>query len=1414
MFLLLSFLDVNAQIRPEAYNFNYLTTDQGLSQNMVDYIYKDSRGFMWFATWNGLNRYDGYQFDHYTTQSEPNAINSLFVHVLLEDRYNYLWVGTEEGINRINIYTGDVEDSETYPFAGHPVFKDPVYSFLEDQAGRIWIGSTGGLTLIRLNQTGEIASIDIPQNNIGNDVTALWEDRSGQIWVGYRSGLVRIVETTDKNEFRLAKAPGTLADAHIGEVFAIKDDEDYTWIGTYAELIRYHKATATHTHYLHDPNDPNSIIQNCVKDLFITKNGDLLIATLLGLCSYDRQTGHFFPVAQETGANTTLNNNFINCLYQDDYGTVWIGTEKGGVNKMIPKQVMFTQINHRPSDPGSLSVGAANSIYEDSRGTLWIGTVEGGLNKQDKQSGHFTHFRNDRYDAHSLSHNTVSYITEGGGYLWIGTWGQSLNRMSLNREGHFDRAEDLLDEGAFISPLVSWIIYDEVLEALWIGSHVGLEFYDIRKRKTTPVLQDMEYGKRIKEVFGLCLDNKRHLWVGTGFGLYCLDLNASDIANGIVEAERYNILPAGAKGSVNEKINCIFETKNGEIWVGTYGYGLAHMEYDADGKPFFQLYNTDFGLSNNVIYGIQEDDEGNLWISSDSGLSCFSPVKKKSMNFYASDGFSTNQFYWVASCRRRSGEIFFGNLNGVVSFHPQVTENNQNEGKVSIVKATLYNQKVSPDILKEGWRLREKDKSFGLEFSALSYIAPEKIRYAYILDGFSQEWTEVDANRRFANYTNLPAGKYIFKVKCTRPDGEWSEHIAELPIRVIPPFYKEKWFMFCCFAFIVLLVYFFSGKRMRDLQKQKIRLEKNVAERTEKIERQKERLAAQASDLEKTLHQLMVHQEEISEQNKQLLEQNDKITRQKEQLEVLSKQLNQATQDKINFFTNIGHEFKTPITLIQGPIEQALKLSQNPKVVDQLNLVHRNSKYLLSLVNQLMDFRKAEEGALKINKKPGNLEEFATTILQPFQVAIKPRQITLKEFYRIQPRILNFDPEMLQRLLSNLLSNAGKFTPDGGKITTYITTVSRNPEEGNWLYISVNDTGIGIPEKYKEKIFERFFQADNKMIYPMQGQSGTGIGLSLCKQIVEIFNGRIWVEDNPGGGTSFRVLLPILPEDLTADTAEAYQMPEMDYAEETYEEYEDTTGGTKPRLLIVEDNVDMRIYIRSILEEKFDILEAPHGESGLQKALKFLPDFIISDVMMPVMDGLEFCKKIKNNFSTSHIPVLLLTAKSSTPVRIEGYKVGADGYIAKPFDADLLIARIENIMELRHRLHNDFSNNMDVKRLEMEERSPDKVFLENLMNVLKNNYQHTDFDVSMLMTEMNMSKSLLHSKLQSLTGQSAVKIIRSYRLNKAKELLEIGEGLTMNISEIAYEVGFNDPKYFTRCFTKFFGIAPSQFNKK
>lgn len=1410
-----------AVLNPDRYNFSYLTADDGMAQNTVDYIYQDSRGMMWFATWNGLNRFDGYRFTRYSTQPGPDALNSLFVRTLAEDACGHLWIGTEEGVHILDLSSGHLLHPKRSSEASNPIFSTTVNALLCDREGRVWIGSTEGLALVSLDLAGEINAIDWLRKGPGANVFSLCQAPDGIVWVGYQSGEIQSVGRLSEKAFQFEGAPEALTGPFYGEIFAICADGEELWFGTARGLVRYHTRTGAYRFYVNRPDDPRSLIQNYVKDIVRDREGNIIVATYKGLCIYNKETDDFLQIASEAGKVGGLNNNFVNSLYVEPCGTIWIGTEKGGVNKMIKKQVMFELYRHNPKQPASLSPNPVNAIFEDSRRTLWIGTVEGGLNKQSNRGNAFEHYRSHEGDPHSLSHNAVSFITEGDGMLWVATWGGGIDRMALDREGRFTAVADEVKKGAFSSEFISWLVYDQVGNGLWVATVAGLDFYDLSRQEVLPILNASEAKEYIRAVSGLCLDTKRRLWAATERGLFCIDLKRSELNSGRIVAQRCRLTPEGSRHPRNEKVNCVYESADHTIWLGTYGNGLYKLEEESGDpdRPAYRFvnYGTESGLSDPVIYGICEDGQGALWLSTNRGLSCFYPEKELASTFYTSDGLPNNQFYWTAACRTAEGKILFGNVEGAVLFNPEAARPDTSQLAVTIVGGFVYNEPVNPPAFPEVWRLKEQDKSFSLDFSALYYVAPEKIRYAYRLKGFDTDWREVGANRRFASYTNLSAGKYVFQVKCTNPDGEWSDRITELPIRVIPPFYKERWFLFSLLAVVLISLYYINEMRIRNLRRQKEQLERMVEERTEKIETQKNTLVSQARDLEDTLHKLIAHQEEISKQNEeiskqneQLIAQNNEISRQKEQLEELSAQLRRATQDKINFFTNITHEFKTPLTLILGPIEQALQWSRNPKVQEQLALVRKNSKYLLSLVNQLMDFRKADAGTMRVNKTPGDFREFAHAIALPFYSLTKVRRVELDERYRLYGPSFRFDPDLMQKVLVNLLSNAVKFTPDGGSICLVVALLPR--QAGKCLYISVSDTGAGIPEEALPLVFDRFYQVDNQNIYPVYGQSGTGIGLYLCRQIVDVLGGQIWAKNNRKGGASFRILIPLEAEDWQAAEVPAfYDSPEL------YSRLPEETGDgekidrSKPLLLIVEDNPDMRAFIRSILDEKFSIVEASDGEAGLSKALKFAPDFIISDIMMPVMDGLEFTRKVKNNFATSHVPVLLLTAKNATDARIEGYKSGADGYIAKPFDAELLTARIQNMIEGRNRLHEAFEHSLDIKSLNIEEVSQDRVFLDKLMETVREQYANADFDVADLIDKMHISKSLLHKKLQSLVGQPAVQVIRTFRLNKAKELMANRGGGQMNISEIAYAVGFNDPKYFTRCFTKHFGITPSAF---
>lgn len=1135
--------------------------------------------------------------------------------------------------------------------------------------------------------------------------------------------------------------------------------------------------TDTSLHYVHDAQNPSSLSQNYVTSITSTRDNQVIVGTLLGLNVFNASTSDFTRIqAGEVMEMHGLSCNFINTLYADDENDIiWVGTEIGGISKMFPSRLSVINYYHQQNLPGSLSRNPVNAIVEDEYQTLWVGTVEGGLNCRLKGSDTFLHYTTEA--PAYLAHNTVSVLViDDKDRLYVGTWGGGLGW--INRKPSASKRYVPLP---LSDPFVSSLAFDPVSHLLWIGTMNNVYVYNPADGTVSePFLNE---GKEVvnQNALGMCITRERELWISSPFGLLRINLTAYD--KGQLKYQKYVYQLDNPASKRRERITSIFQAKDGTIWLGSNGNGFYKAMKKGNDYQFLAFTKND-GLVSNSVRGMLEDWYGNIWISTDNGLSCFNVKEESFRNYSQIDGLVSDQFYWNAGALSFDKErLFFGSQKGLTEIHPMIETEHQRKFPLAFTHCKVFGQEVFPqsgEIV-----MHESDKSLSIEFSALDYALESQAQYSYRLKGFDDAWVTVPSNRNNATYTNLYPGKYVFQLRYA-PDGKhWLARTEELTIVVHPYFYKTPWFLLS-----VLFVILFGGYRIlrwryQALKRQQNLLHQMVEERTSELEEQKKLLSNQT--------------QELSEQNKLLKDQNEKITAQKNQILEMSRKVEELTVDKLAFFTNITHEFRTPLTLIVGPIERALKLSYNPQVIEQLHLVERNSKYLLSLVNQLMDFRKVEEGRIKIATNYGNLKEFMLEIVPPFADYAKNRGINLQLYLRLPDPFLMFDEDVMRKIMTNLISNALKFTPKGGNVGIYVGVIGQATEKK--LFISVRDTGKGIPENDIERIFMQFYQSDNRSLESVSGQSGTGIGLYLCRKLIDLLDGKIYAKNNPLKGASFRILLPALYGDTQIHSES--EMEKEDIAI-------DVPRNGKMVILVVEDNKDMRDYIRSILAEYYNVLEASQGEEALALLHANNVDFIISDLMMPVMDGMELSRRVKNDFSISHIPFLMLTAKTSDEARLESYKMGADAFLLKPFDENMLLARISNILENRKRFQQKFSIDMNADSLEVEENSGDKKFLNKAMSVVKENYKNPDFEVSDFIEAVGISKSLLNKKMQSLTGQSAGQFIRNYRLNLARELLLKNKvNRTMNISEIAYEVGFNDPKYFTRCFTKHFNVTPS-----
>lgn len=1368
----------------ERYNITHITTDNGLPHNFVDDLFKDSNGFLWVATrGEGLARYDGYEFISFNMATPQAKLRSNFIHSMTEDKFQRLWIASEMGIDLLDLQTLQTLDLSSSEHAICQIQNHPVNYIHHSRNGNIWICSQNKLFKIILASDGNIENIITVCENSNTQTFRTLCEVDDYIWINYNNGIYRIKENITKaQEPLLVSQALQFTDTPFS---VIRQRSNEIWMGSSRGLLRYNMDTERIKYYIYEEDNENSLSQNMITDIAITDDHNVIVATLKGVNLYSEITDSFERINRDfTGINehNALNCDFINCLLTDG-DIVWAGTEIGGINKISKRTLYVQNYSHSNNQSGSISRNPVNAIFEDTYGTLWVGTVEAGLNRKEPNMHTFTHYTTQ--PPTRLTHNSVSCFTlDNENRLWIGTWGGGFGWIHLKDENkvfHHIESPDFNDASwGFIGA----ICYDSLNQAIWAGSSENLYLYDLESKKISIPFQTEKLGG-IDGCTGYLNESGNYLWIGLTKGLCRIDLQT--ISEGKPSFQLWEYKLDEPESQLPERVTDIILSHNGTLWIGSNGYGIYRSVADEKGNYTFKGYTVKNGLASNTVRGLEEDNEGRIWITTTNGLSCFDPENETFHNYTREDGLLSNQFYWNAIGKSANGDIFLGSINGLTVIKPSINDYAPMSVPVAFTHLRIDEQEIK--LTNTEIHMHERDKSLSIEFAALDYQSSTLTAYSYRLKGFDDKWKRVSANQRIATYTNLRAGDYTFELRYA-PDGtQWLKENATLHIHVEPYFYKTYWFIALIILLLSFIIYRYMKWRIHSYQQQQILLHKKVEERTRELQEQKQVLTTQAN--------------ELYSQNELLKQQNIKILDQKEKLVEMSNKIQELTIDKLAFFTNITHEFRTPLTLIVGPIERALKLSYNPQVIEQLHFVERNSKYLLSLINQLMDFRKIESGKMEIVPNPNHFDRFLSDVILPFEAYANEHQITLRKLTKISSQSIMYDEDAMHKVLTNLLGNAMKFTPKGGKINIYANYMNKNGKD--LLYLCVQDNGPGIPEEEQNKIFTRFYQANNQANTSISGQSGTGIGLYLCQQIIQLHHGEIHFRNNPSGGSSFRILLPITYTTIN-DTDHAIIQED----EQEQENSMLSSNNHRLNILVVEDNADMRSYIRSILEEYYNVSEATQGKEALEILSTQNIDFIISDLMMPVMDGVELSKRVKANFNLSHIPFLMLTAKTSNETRIESFRIGVDEYLLKPFDETLLLARIANILENRRRLQQKFSFNMDLEELNIDEESSDKKFLNKAMQIVKENYKDSYYEVTDFIEAMGVSKSLMNKKMKNLTGQSVGQFIRNYRLNIARELILKNKATrNKNISEIAYEVGFNDPKYFTRCFTRHFHQTPS-----
>lgn len=1314
-------------------NFKTYLVENGISSNTIYSALQDTKGFMWFGTEEGLNRFNGYEFRTYRNipRDTTSLINN-YVYCLFEDNKQTLWVGTERGVCTYDSRTNKFRAFDLKSKDGISI-NDRIQNIVSDEKGNIWIASfrQGVFLYDRKNSTLKHYSFSryTDPGQSANLITYLYKDKDNTIWASVNSSAFQIYRL-DKNSDRFVPAFPHMSGLELKKLSSysiIEDTFGSLWFGTWNNgLCEVDKIKGTVNTYLNTENVDKIVHIHTIKEY---EPGNLLIGSDDGLTSFsvspiigNKRVFHL----QEPD----ISSRFIYPIYQDREGGLWIGTYYGGINYAAPSRNYFVSYTHDPNK-NSIAGNVISSFCEDKDGNLWIGTDDGGLNYMDKRSESFTTYKPQK-GKNSISFHNIHGLCLDNDRLWIGTYTGGVNVMDLKTK-QFRCYKNNPEDSTSIDVNNIFSLYKDSYNNIWVGTTLGINLY---KRNT-------DSFSRVRKLKAVTIDILQHgntLWFATiGNGLHAYDLSSGKWTTYVFDAKDKNSL-------ISNEVLCLCVDDNDQLWVGTNS-GLC--KFNPAGKSFS---NIPLNTQSNTICKIISDKEY-LWITTTRGLIRFDTKRNLLRTFTKSDGLLSDLFIQNSGIKASSGRIYIGTANGFNAFYPKQIVTNRYIPPVVLTDFQVFNKSVdNPEEYLSVTRdsvmqltLPYSKNVFSLEYTALSYFAPEKNEYAFMLEGFDREWNYV-GNQRRTTYTNLSPGEYTFRVKASNNDGIWNDTGLTLKIVITPPFWRTN-VAIVLYIVIYIVAMIFISKYIRKINARK-----------DRAKMEKMRIA---------------HEKEIHDA-------------------------------KINFFTTIAHEIRTPVSLIIGPLEKIIETSDllSEKVKSDLNIIDRNSQRLLFLVNQLLDFRKMEQQSVQMSFTACNVDEVLSNICDRFRPSLEQRNIRLvyhtdsKDFRAVT------DVENLTKAISNLLNNASKFTRD----SIWLSLNTKN-SDGTFC-IRVEDNGRGIAEEYQQKIFNLFFQV------PGNTKSGTGIGLNLVKSIVDALSGIIEVHSTENEKTEFVIILPAKPcgeneickqQQNTADHI-PMELGNNDLWKKEYPESQQAHG--RPTILIVEDNMDIQEFLWKNLSDYYHILLADNGEEGLKVLDENNVNLIISDIMMPKMDGIEFCGHIRKNIQWSHIPVILLTAKSDTSTKVEAMENGADAYVEKPFSIRFLTAQIRNLISIRESLQKRYVETPFTPLKSIARNKTDEEFLSKVNDIIEKNLSNEIFSMDDLAEELCISNSGLFAKIKNISGCTPNKLLLLVRLKKAAELLREDN---YRINEVCYMVGFSNPSYFAKCFQKQFGVLPKDF---
>lgn len=1435
------------------FRFEHFNIEDGLSQGTVSSILCDKNGFLWIGTMNGLNRYDGYNFKIYKGQTiEQNAMANNRVTKLWQDNLGFIWLETYD--HYFHFFNPKKELFKSIPYYNDPGKNNikQSSSFLQYSDDEIWIGTVGNgiyhLAYDTINDTySRLHIIDRGRYTITNNhVQFIFSDQDGNIWVGTQKGinLLQKKDLSNKN-FNFQHL---LIDYSFTAVIETKEE---IWFATVNNgIVTYNKKSSAY-HFINSSNN-NAIAVNHILNLYLSPRGQVFVASNNnGLAMYN-PVGNSWNTLKIRGKN-------VNDIYFDKFDNAWVTTEAFGVTRISLQDLSSETYQLTEMKQRAVTDRERHVFYEDKDSNLWIGLHGGGLALYNRCNNSFVKYVNDPADPYSISSNIIHSITEDiTGQMWLGT-GQYKGGLEkvVMRNPAFQHLLPKKNIEQITDNIVRALAQDNN-GYLWLATKSGeLFIYDVAFNEVA------NYGPRNPlypgiantNLYAIFFDNADHVWLGTkGKGLFVskLPLSAGNTAYGDIEFVNYKSIAGDTTSLSDNNIYSIEQDVFGNIWIGTFGNGICtatpnpaaplkfrsynsensllsnnlvrKIKADSDSnlwvatsfglnillkdsikrgnikfKTFFKDINkndqinyndiveiyedsrqqlwfgtfgggvsklalsisdtlsfthvtSNEGLSNDVVFGILEDSQNGIWLSTEYGLNLYNENTRSIEIFNESNGLSFNNFSESTYCRLKDGRLVFGGSNGAEIISPSLIDTKKTNNSTELTSFQLFNKDVavaaknSP--LKESisftqeLNLTYKQNSFSIGYSALDFLDPRKIQYAFILEGFDEQWNYV-GNQTKATFTNLPHGSYKFKVKNTNRSGGWKDAYRVLRINILPPWWKTWWAYLIYFALLIAL------------------------------------LVIVRSIVTKINHY-----------------RNDLV---------LEKKINEL---KLRFFTNISHEIRTPLTLILGPLEDILHenaVTENVKL--QLTLMRNNTKRMMLLVNQLLDFRRIQNNMMTLKIQEVDLKKFAQNIFNSFIPLAKHNGITFKFEANEETVIVWADLTKLDSIIYNLISNALKYTPRGKSVSISVQTDLAH----KLAKVIVNDQGPGIPNENISDIFTRYVILNNT------NNMNTGIGLSLAYELAKLHAGDIELRSEVGRGSSFCFSIPlnkeiILQQSHVVTAQENQTAAAIDHTEE-FSSLPDSLEKNKidedqPTILIVEDNLQIASYVKSKISTVYNCFVAHNGLEGLSLAEKYNPDVIVSDIMMPQMDGIEMTKKLKENFGTCHIPIVIMTAKTDLQDQISGFETGAEAYITKPINSSYLIAVISSLIKQRKLVISKYRDNKTIDPKTLKVNSKDEEFMQRLLSYVEKNYSF-DLSVENVAEHCCVSRTVLYNKVKGLTGLSPLEFIRQIKIKIALELLRKG----YTVSDAAFKIGYTDVKYFSKQFKMIYGYVPSKVKK-